>query len=52
MVDGILEVTVPGKPKVTVDLKKVVKNGQIVRAAYVMKLDFPNSDFISGGSWT
>ncbi|EFP00191.1 hypothetical protein CRE_18453 [Caenorhabditis remanei] len=38
MVDGVLEVTVPGKPKVTVDLKKVVENGQIVRAAWLMDL--------------
>ncbi|CCD66097.1 MOSC domain-containing protein [Caenorhabditis elegans] len=32
MTDGILEISVPGHPKLSVDLKKVVENGRTIRA--------------------
>ncbi|UMM33938.1 hypothetical protein L5515_007233 [Caenorhabditis briggsae] len=38
MNDGLLEVSVPGKPSVVVDLKNVVKSGQIIRAAWLLDL--------------
>ncbi|EGT30942.1 hypothetical protein CAEBREN_15428 [Caenorhabditis brenneri] len=38
MENGVLEVTVPGKPMVTVDLKEVVKNGRVIRAAWLLDL--------------
>lgn len=38
MENGVLEITVPGKPTVTVDLQEVVKNGRVIRAAWLLDL--------------
>lgn len=40
MTDGMLEVTVPGQPKLSVDLRKVLQNKRTIRATWVCNVLF------------